>query len=231
MKYAIIDFRTSEEEKKNLIKLGAKIIICPPCKDLYNEVCGHPDMLLHFIDKTTAVVHKNIDKNFVKKLNNIGISVILSKNSLTDKYPNDIILNALNLPRLFVHNLKYTDYALLNNIEYKKFINVNQGYTKCSSAVIDANSIITSDTSIYTALLKEDVDVLKIPPGDILLPGFNYGFIGGCCGTFDNYVVFFGDLNYYCYAEKVFAFLEKHNMKTIFLKNGKLTDRGSIFFI
>lgn len=231
MKYAIVDFRTSKEEKENLIKIGAEIIICPPCKDLYNEVCGHPDMLMHFIDKGTAVVHKNMDKNFIKKLNHIGIDVILSDDSLTDKYPKDIILNALNLPELFVHNLKYTDNVLLNNVKGKKLINVNQGYTKCSSAVIDAHSIITSDAGIYTALLEEDIDVLKIPSGDILLPDFDCGFIGGCCGSFDNYIVFFGDLNYYSYSEKIFAFLKKHKMNPIFLKKGKLTDRGSIFFI
>ncbi|MCH3962829.1 MAG: hypothetical protein LKE46_01000 [Clostridium sp.] len=231
MKYAIIDFRTSIEEKENLIKLGAEIIICPPCRELYGEVCGHPDMLLHFIDKHTAVVHRNIDKSFIKKLENIGIDVLLSECKLTDRYPEDIILNALDLPELFVHNLKYTDHVLLNNIKNKKLINVNQGYTKCSSAIIGKNAVVTSDTGIYTALLEENVNLLQIPYGDILLPNFDYGFIGGCCGSFDDCVVFFGDLSYYSYGEKMLAFLKKHNMKPVFLRKGKLIDRGSIFFI
>lgn len=231
MKYAIVDFRISSEEEQNLIKIGAEVIKCPPCKNLYKEVCGHPDMLLHFIDNSRVIIHKDMDKNFIKKLNCIGLNTTLSKNSIKDRYPEDIILNALNLPDLFVHNLKYTDPVLLNNIKNKKLLNVKQGYTKCSTAIVNNTAVITSDTGISDILKRNGIDVLKIPPGNILLPNFNYGFIGGCCGTFKNYMTFFGDLNYYIYGKYVINFLKKHNTKPIFLKRGRLIDRGSIFFV
>ncbi|WP_416175443.1 DUF6873 family GME fold protein [Clostridium sp.] len=231
MKYAIVDFRIDNEEEQNLRKLGLDIIKCPPCKKLYDSICGHPDILTFFINNKKAVVHKDIDTDFIKKLNSINVEVLLSKNSLSDSYPRDVILNALNLPDFFVHKLKYTDPTVINNIENKKLINVNQGYTKCSCAVICKDAIITSDISISRALKNESIDVLLIPPGDILLPGLDYGFIGGSCGAFDNYVVFFGNLKYYSYGSEVLKFLEKHNMKPVFLRDGKLIDRGSIFFI
>lgn len=231
MRYAIVDFRINDEEKQNLINLGVEIILCPPCRLLYDSVCGHPDMQIHFIDKHTVIVHKDMNEIFINKLISIGLNVILSKNSLTDKYPEDIILNALNLPNLFVHNLKYTDKILLNNVQNKKLINVSQGYTKCSCAPVNKNAIITSDPSILKTLEGENIDILKIPSGDIILPGLDYGFIGGCCGILYNYMIFFGDLNYYAYSEKIINFLGKYNLKPIFLRKGKLIDRGSIFFI
>lgn len=231
MRYAIVDFRINDEEKKNLINLGVEIILCPPSKPLYDAVCGHPDMQLHFINKDTVIVHRDMDNFFIDKLISIGLNVILSKNSLTDKYPEDIILNALNLSNLFVHNLKYTDRILLKNTKNKKLINVSQGYTKCSCVPVSKNSIITSDPSIFKVLSKENINILKVPSGDIILPGLNYGFIGGCCGILDNYMVFFGDLNYYSYGQKIINFLKEYNLKPIFLRKGKLIDRGSIFFI
>lgn len=231
MEYALIDFRTSDNEKKNLNKLGFKTILCPPCKNVCWQICGHPDISVFFIDKKTAVVDKNTDIDFLKKLNSININVIPAKNPLSQKYPGDISLNALNLDKIFVHNLKYTDPSITKNLGRKKLINVNQGYTKCSSSVIGKNNVITSDPSIYNALSEQDIDVMQIPFGDILLDGFDYGFIGGCCGSFENYAVFFGSLENYAYGKNVLEFLEKHNIKPIYLSNEKLTDRGSIFFI
>lgn len=232
MKYAIVDFRTTEEEKSNLICLGYEILVCPPSNLLYEAVCGHPDMLMHIISKDTLIVHKDINKEFVDKLVSIGFKVIFSKNNLKEKYPYDIILNSVNLPNLFIHNSKYTDPELLKYVAPKKIINVKQGYTKCSTAVLNEKAIMTSDKSIFKALSNENIDVLFLPVGDILLPGLNYGFIGGCCGLLDNHTMaFYGDLNCYAYGIEVIDFLKKYNIKPVFLSNGKLVDRGSLFVI
>lgn len=232
MKYAIIDFRTTEEEKYTLTNLGYKILICPPSRLLYEAVCGHPDMLLHIIDRKTIMVHKDMDKNFVETLKNINFDVIFSINSLKDTYPEDIILNSISLPELFIHNLKYTDANLLSYMKNKTLINVKQGYTKCSTAIVSKTSVMTSDKTIAKALSKENIDVLLLPPGDILLPGLNYGFIGGCCGLLDqNSMAFYGDLNCYAFGKEVLNFLKKYEVEPIFLRRGKLIDRGSLFII
>lgn len=232
MNYAIIDFRTSEEEKCNLINLGYEILICPPSKLLYDAVCGHPDMLLHIVDTKTIMVHKDISQNFVNELKALGFNIVFSKNSLKDTYPEDIILNSVSFSDLFIHNIQYTDNNLLNYMSNKTSINVKQGYTKCSTAIVSRNSIMTSDKTIAKALSKENIDVLLLPPGDILLPGLNYGFIGGCCGLLDeNSMAFYGDLNYYAFGQEVMDFLKKYDVKPIFLRKGKLIDRGSLFII
>ncbi len=232
MKYAIIDYRTSEEEICNLKKLGCEVLACPPSSILYEAVCGHPDMLLHIVNQKNIIVHKDMNNGFINLLKNLGLSVAFSENSLGSTYPYDIILNSINLPNLFIHNIKYTDPKLLEMVNNKKLINVKQGYTKCSTAIVGQNATMTSDTTIAKSLSRENIDVLLLPPGDILLPGLNYGFIGGCCGLLDkNLLAFYGDLNYYTYGKEVMEFLKKHNVEPVFLRKGKLIDRGSLFII
>ena len=41
----------------------------------------------------------------------------------------------------------------------------------------------------------------------------------------------FGDLNHYFHGKEVLSFLNTHNITPIYLKNGKHTDRGSIFVL
>ncbi|WPC41358.1 DUF6873 family GME fold protein [Clostridium sp. JS66] len=232
MKYAIVDFRLSDEEKGNLKKLGYEILICPPSNLLYEAVCGHPDILLHIISEDTIMVHKDMNKEFVDKLISINFKVVFSQNNLQEKYPYDILLNSVNMPNLFVHNLKYTDPNLMLYVKDKKTINVKQGYTKCSTAIVNDKAIITSDKSIAKALISENIDVLLLPPGDILLPGLNYGFIGGCCGLLNkNSMAFYGNLKNYLYEDEVIKFLEKYDVNPIYLSSGKLIDRGSIFIV
>ncbi|EDS76304.1 conserved hypothetical protein [Clostridium botulinum C str. Eklund] len=232
MKTLIVDYRISEEEKNSLLNLGYKIIACPPSNNLYYAICAHPDILMHIIDKKNIVVHKDIPDEFIELLKNLDLNVILSKNSLDSKYPEDILLNAVNLSNYFVHYLKNTDEVLLNEIkkEKKKLINVKQGYTKCSTAIVTDRAIITSDTIIAKSLKDENIDVLLLPPGDIELPGLDYGFIGGTCGLIeDTILAFYGDLQNYLYGKEVLNFLKKHKVEPVFLRKGKLIDRGSIF--
>ncbi|WP_125152752.1 DUF6873 family GME fold protein [Clostridium rectalis] len=232
MPISFVDYRINKNEEANLKKLGVEIIKCPPCKQLYQAICGHPDMILHIINNKKIIVNKDIDKNFISKLNSFNIDVILSKNSLKIKYPYDIILNAVSMDYLFFHYINYTDPNLLLQLNNKKQISVKQGYTKCSTAIINSKAIITSDKSIDAAMKKENIDSLLLPPGDILLPGFDYGFIGGCCGMVtEKEMAFYGNLNYYKYGKEVLNFLYKYNVKPIFLSDGKLIDRGSILTI
>lgn len=234
LKKIILDYRTSEIEKNSLLKLGYDILICPPSHNLYYAVCGHPDMLLHIIDDKNIIVHKNMSQDFIKELNLLNINVLFSNSSLKNKYPFDIVLNAVNFSDYFVHYTKYTDKNLLEIMDKKgkNLLSVKQGYTKCSTAIISDHAIITSDTSIAKLLSNENIDVLLLPPGDISLPGLDYGFIGGTCGLIeDNVLAFFGDLEFYAYGNDVLKFLKKHNVEPVFLRKGKLIDRGSLFAV
>lgn len=230
MKKVIVDYRITYEEKYSLEKLGYDILFCPPSNILYDAVSGHPDMLLHFINKNTILLHKTMENSFVNKLKALNYNILFSEKELQSCYPNDIILNALNLGNVLVHNLKHTDNTLLNHFEHLNKIHVKQGYTKCSTAIVNDHAIITSDTGIAKALYKLNFDILLIPPGDILLPGLDYGFIGGCCGLLEpNLLAFFGNLKFYKNGDIVLDFLKKHKVTPVFLSKNKLVDRGTLF--
>ncbi|MFD3156114.1 DUF6873 family GME fold protein [Haloimpatiens sp. FM7330] len=227
--FVIVDSRIDMIEKNSLLKLGYKVLYCPICSNLYDAVCGHPDMLIHIIDNKNIMVHKDMDISFTNKLKLLGYNILYSNYSLQSKYPKDISLNAVNLKHIFMHYIMHTDPILLQYMNNKKILNVNQGYTKCSTAIVSNSAIITSDSGIYNTLKNENIDMLLLPPGDIILPGLNYGFIGGTCGLLDkNTLAFYGDLNYYTYGKEVLHFLKKHNVKPVFLRKGPLVDRGSI---
>lgn len=231
MKNVIVDFRIHNDEKEYLISRGYNLLICPPSSLLYDAVCGHPDMLLHILGNN-IVVHKDMDSAFIHNLILQNYKVYKSKSALKMNYPYNICLNSLSIRNLFVHFINFTDENLLLIAKDKKLINVKQGYTKCSTCIINEHAIITSDVSIAKALILEKIDVLLIPPGDILLPGLNYGFIGGATGLIEeNVLAFYGHLDYYLYGKEILAFLKKHKVEPVFLRDGKLVDRGSIFRI
>ncbi|GIM28683.1 hypothetical protein CPJCM30710_13490 [Clostridium polyendosporum] len=232
MKCCFVDYRISFKEQSNLESIGLDVLKVSKFNKLYMAIDGHPDIQIHILDKNTLMVHPDIDKNFLNNLEKRNIKYIFSKKRLLEKYPDNIALNAVNLKDYFIHNLNNTDSNLLSLINHKKLISVKQGYTKCSCAIVNNKAIITSDKVIAKTLINEGFDILLLPPGDILLQGLDYGFIGGCCGLISpNKMAFFGDLRNYLYGELVLEFLDKYNIKPIYLSNGKLIDRGSILVL
>ena len=229
-----IDYRTTEKEKDLLNSLNLNIVEIPKCNDVYEAINGHVDIQLNILDKKSKkiIINRNIDENFKKKLSDLNITYIESEESLKSTYPNNIFLNALILEDYFIHNLAFSDKNLLKHQNDKTLINVKQGYTKCSCLPVNNKALITSDVGIHNTLSKYGFDILLIPPGDIILKGLNYGFIGGSGGLInDETMAFFGNLKYYKYGHEVKAFLKKHNVKPIYLSDEKLHDRGSLFVI
>lgn len=232
--FCFIDYRTSSYEKEILNSLDLSIIEVPRYPNLYEAIDGHVDIQINILDKISKkiLINKDIDTTFKNNLKNLNISYIDSKNFLKEVYPNNISLNAFSIGNYFVHNLKYTDENLLFYNKDKILINVKQGYTKCSCLPVSDNAFITSDVGIYKALSKYNLDILLLPPGDIVLEGLNYGFIGGTGGLITpDTMAFFGDLKFYKYGEEVKKFLSKYNVKPIYLKESKLTDRGSLLVL
>lgn len=230
--HCFVDYRATTEELINLSKLNVNPILVPKCDEVYDAIDGHPDIQLNVLKNKgnpNIIVQKNISNNFKELLKSNNIEYIVSKNSLSNTYPNDIILNSLILENYFIHNLKFTDENLLKAQNLKTKINVSQGYTKCSILPVKDKALITSDKGIFETLKDYNFHILLLPPGDILLPSLNYGFIGGTGGMIsDDKMAFFGDLDCYNWGEEVKKFLYKYDVSPIALKKGKLIDRGSL---
>lgn len=230
--FCFIDYRSSIEEKSSLINLGYELILIPKSPFLYNAIDGHVDIQLNIINKKEKkiIINKDLPTDFKKLLVKNNINYIESSKTLSKTYPDNIFLNGLVLNKFFVHNLKHTDPIFLTELKNKQLINVKQGYTKCSVLPIRNDAVITSDIGIQKALINLNIDVLLLPPGDILLPGLDYGFIGGVGGMIsENSMAFFGDLSKYEFGNEVKHFLFKYDVEPIYLNKGKLIDRGSLF--
>ena len=159
-----------------------------------------------------------------------------SSRDLGPVYPGNIIYNAVCTGKYFIHSLKYTSPALLDHVKSRfpgiTMVDVRQGYTWCSCLPVDDSSFITYDRGIASALSSFDTDVLLIQPGHIMLPGFDYGFIGGCAGNIiadgQRQIVFSGDLSHHPDCKKITAFIKDRDIDIVFFKDTPLTDIGSI---
>lgn len=233
--HCFIDYRVTKEELLNLSKLNINPILVPKCNDVYDAINGHPDIQLNILKNKSSnkiIIQKNISQYFKEVLKANNINYIVSKKSLSNTYPDDIILNSLILENYFIHTLKYSDENLLKSQDSKIHINVPQGYTKCSILPVRDKALITNDKGIFNSLKNFDFDILLIPPGDILLPSLNYGFIGGVGGMIsNNKMAFFGDLDSYKWGDEIKRFLFKYDVLPIALRKGKLIDRGSLLVL
>ena len=146
------------------------------------------------------------------------------------EYPHDIAYNAACSGKFFIHNLKYTAPELLRAAEERnmQFINVKQGYAKCSTVVVDEESIITYDRGIAGACSRAGMNVLTVNPGYVVLPGYNCGFIGGASGRADDTVYFNGDLEVHPDCGDIVRFIGERGLKVKWFPEWPLTDIGSI---
>lgn len=147
-------------------------------------------------------------------------------------YPKNILLNFLFLNNILYGKLSAIDDNLLEYCRNHNIntINVNQGYTRCSTLIVNENAVITSDISIEKVLKSNGVDVLRISAGNIVLDGFDYGFIGGASGKLDeSTVIFFGNVENHPDFNKIEQFCKTHNSNIeILCKDMPLTDIGGI---
>lgn len=146
-------------------------------------------------------------------------------------YPDDVRLNCSIIGNKVICNPKTISKDVLDYFERNSYsiINVNQGYSKCSVCIVNENSIITDDKSIFTAAQKFFDDVLFVSKGSVRLNGYNYGFIGGCCGKIDkDRLAFNGIIESHTDYKLILDFLNKHNINCVELNNSPLTDIGGI---
>ena len=231
MSKLFIDNRMRDSEKKKLRDLEYELIEIPSNKNLYQEISSHVD--IHVCKIEDEIVLENSLYNY---LNNE--CYIRGNSSVYEKYPEDIKYNVCIVGNKAIHNFKYTDKKILEILEEKGYelIDVNQGYTKCSIAVIDDNSIIISDKGLYESLKNIGLDILFLDYDlDIKLiseDGFSNkkGFIGGTISRIDDFVFVTGDLNKIDKEYIVRKFIEDKKLKIIDFKELDVVDYGGIIY-
>lgn len=228
---AIVDGRIDKEIEDNLKSLGLKIIKTIKCKEVDESISYHPDIVIHPVNHNTLVIAPNVFDYYVDKLKDMGIKLIKGEKFLGSKYPEDIAYNVGRLSGVAIHNFKHTDEVLKFYLKKENldFININQGYTKCSLAIVGEDSGITADYHIYIKLISLGYKMLLIEEGHILLKGQKYGFIGGTNGTLCNgKSIISGRLNGHPNKEKILNFFSENKSDLIFLSQKNILDIGTI---
>ncbi|MDP8258726.1 MAG: hypothetical protein P9L90_04815 [Candidatus Aadella gelida] len=197
----------------------------------YASIEHHPDIFFFKLDTNTIIHAPLVDETYLSSFTEGGIELIPGSRDPGKSYPDTAGYNAASLGRTLFHNLLYTDPVITENAKNKKFelINVNQGYTRCSSVTVGDSGLISSDKGINTRAKVAGKDVLRISPGSVLLPGESGGFLGGASGVFnDGDVVFLGDLDLHECGQDIRDFIAKHGKKCVELKKLPLLDVGTI---
>ena len=191
-------------------------------------VNSHADLqMLHLGNNTILASSEHLCAGeFDKKFDITAIGA-----ELGNEYPSDVLLNCKIIGKNIFLNTKTIAKEILNFAQNNglTLINVNQGYTGCSICAINESAIITDDISIYRSAQNFLNDVLFISKNSIRLNGYDYGFIGGCCGKLShNKLAVNGRIESHKDCNKIIDFLNKYDIEIIELTSEILTDIGGI---
>ena len=237
MNKLIIDNRMRKIEKNKLKELGYELIEINSNKTLYTEISSHVDIFCTKIKNNLIV--EDSQYNLIKENINRERKVIKGTTKIGKKYPTDIKYNVCIVGDYAIHNFSYTDkkiYEILKKENYN-LINVKQGYSKCSIAVIDENSIITADEGIYNTLKQYNFDILFVDYNlNIKLlneKGYSpmKGFIGGAISRIGNNIFISGDIEKIDNNKTIKKFIQKKGLGVISFNNIEVIDYGGIIEI
>ena len=238
MRYLIIDERMRGIEKEKLKSLGYELIEINKNENLYSEISSHVDIFACKI-KDKIIVENGLYKTLKSKLKNADF-IINGTSNVYGGYPDDIKYNVCIVGNKAIHNFKYTDIKLKKEIKENnlELIDVKQGYSNCSIAVIDDNSIILSDKGLNKTLENKGLDILFLdytPDIKLLTENNKYskknGFVGGAISKIQNNIIVFGDLSKIDINNKIKNFILSKNLKIVDFKGLDVIDYGGIIEI
>lgn len=233
---AVIDCRMPKEARDSLTRLGFSVIPLPPFSALSAPVASHPDMLL-FPLGNRIFVHKAYYQETRQAIERIANEsekeLFLVDVPVSSDYPYDIALNLFTVGKILFGRTDHipneiAEYA--NEMSYQ-LIHTRQGYAKCATVTLGERGIISADPSILQSAQKAGIDALKISQGNVLLPGYEYGFLGGASGHWDHGIFFCGDISAHPDFININRFCHNRGFHVTSLSRTPLLDVGTILFL
>ena len=156
--------------------------------------------------------------------------LVCGTQTLKKEYPFNIAFNAVSLKKHFFHKLAFTEPRILDSLNCDR-IEVKQGYTRCSTMVLNDDSVITEDVGLARSYKAYGYDVLVIEKGHVALPGYNYGFFGGSGGVIEDKLVLNGALKHHPNGDAIMSYVHQVGLSIIELHDDPLIDCGSILYL
>ncbi len=227
-KYAIIGSGVSKQITKGLIRHDIEPVKLPGTELIEKPLTGHADLQV-FLCRERIFCHPDIDRSFLKRIEPL-LEIVICKTSLSKKYPLDIPYNIADTGKSVICARKYMDPEIMDylRVHEREFVDVRQGYAKCSTMIVSEHAIITSDPSIHGAAVKSGITSLKISTGHISLPGYNHGFIGGASGMWGEHIYITGDITDHPDYRNIIEFIECQGGIMVCLSDERAADIGSI---
>lgn len=212
----------------SLRRLGMDVVLTTADKRLPGPVQWHPDMQMCAIGGRMIVLK---DCGLLDVLAKYGISASETMDLPEASYPKDVLCNVLAWDKWAMGNAVAADRAVLQTADKLglTWINVKQGYAACATTLVDEQSAITADDGVAVQLERHGIQVLRINAGTVRLPGYPYGFIGGCCGKLaPGQMAFAGSLDINPDGERIRKFLSLRGVMPVELFCGELLDVGGL---
>lgn len=233
---AVVDNRISEACRSRLAAEGFKVILLSPDKRLSEAVASHTDMLIARVDKN-IVINRDYAKEHSEIIEEIRASapeynIIVDNSPMLKDYPNDCIYNCLvTNDKIYTRNTENESISTLAKASGRALQKIKQGYPACTTLMLGNTHAITADEGMARVLSSDGISVTLIENGDISLPPYEYGFIGGACGACGDTVYFCGDVSAHRSFEKIADAIKRAGMKYVSLSFEKLSDLGGILFL
>ncbi|MBE6582703.1 MAG: hypothetical protein E7648_05525 [Ruminococcaceae bacterium] len=225
----LVDAKMSNKVRDSLLSYG-EVVSLPKWKGLPEPVSSHPDMLFYPLPDGKILVGRdyyNENRGFFDAL---GCDFVLDEKTPSGEYPFDVRFDCLGVNGVLYGKDGFVSERIAE--QYMSFVSVNQGYTRCSVAMLSEKCAVTADRGIASALSKNGIDVLTIRPGHIELKGYDSGFIGGAGALLSDGVYgFFGDLLSHPDGEMIAEFAARHKIKAVSLSDEPLSDNGGLLIL
>ena len=146
----VIDKRIPVEAKNKLLLYG-EVVEFATSNITDEAISGHPDI---FFCQTSRnlIAAPNLPVLMKDKLVKRGVHLKMGDHSVGEKYPDNSHYNVASTNKFLVHNIRFTDPAVLSLYQHLEIIQVAQGYTRCNLIALDEFHFITSDRGIEKSL-------------------------------------------------------------------------------
>lgn len=212
-------------------KIGINVLPMPDNPYVDVRLSGHADLsVLHLGGNRLLIAPYLRGSRFSQQLVNMGFDIKFAGIEQSALYPNDAQMNVCILRDKVIYNPKTVPDTIVKYLTISdKAVQISsrQGYSRCSVCVVSDDAIITADEGIYRSAKAHGIDVLKIMPGYIDLPGFDYGFVGGASFKIsDTKLAFTGGLDRHPDAEQIIEFTSLHNVDIVYITDKPAFDIG-----
>ena len=227
----IIGEKYTKKMQKPLENLGISVLSVPDNPYVDERLSGHVDLsVFHRGGKRLYLAPYLRDTGFHRRLEEWGAEPVFPAIEQGRLYPKDAQLNARAAGDTLFYARGITAGEIVNEFTNRRgacLIDSRQGYAGCSVCAVDEDSVITSDPGIACSAKKNGLDVLRIAPGAIELPGFSHGFIGGAAFRLSrDTLAFTGKLDGHPDRGSILNFLTRKGFQAVFLTDERLFDIG-----